>query len=532
MSRKFLALKYRNAWTAGLILLVLMAVCVRLRLLSMPLERDEGEYAYMGQLMLQGIPPYQLAFNIKMPGTYAAYAVIMALFGESPSGIHVGFLFVNLGTLALLCFLARRWLDEAGVLVCCASYVLLSLSPKVLGLEGHATNLVMICALAGLMLLLRARDNHGLGTMFLSGLLFGLSFLCKQPGLFFGLFALAVLARDGWVAGAGQWRTCARNILVFALGQVTPLALTCLILWRAGTFARFWFWTVTYAAAHTGVLSGGHVLHQLATSASEGFERWLFLIGFAGWLWLLFQKGRKRFLLSAFLFFSVLALLVGRYLARHYFVVMLPVISLLIGLAVPGWAGQFGRTRLPWLRAVPAAIFILICAGIIRWNGRFWFAEPPDVACADIYFACPFVECWQVGQFIREHSTARDRIAVIGSEPEIYFYAQRHSVSGYIYMYDLVEPQPFAHAMQQEFIHDVETAKPEYLVLVNTGTSWMTWADADPALFNWIKDYHRQSYDLIGLTEMYPSHTEYLWGKEAVAEKPKTYNAVFIWKRR
>ncbi len=92
-----------------------MAVGVRLRLLSMPLERDEGEYAYMGQLMLQGIPPYQLAFNIKMPGTYAAYAMVMALFGESASGIHLGFLFVNLGTLALLYFLARRWLDEAGV---------------------------------------------------------------------------------------------------------------------------------------------------------------------------------------------------------------------------------------------------------------------------------------------------------------------------------------------------------------------------------------------------------------------------------
>ena len=36
---------------------------VRWRLLGMPLERDEGEYAYAGQLLLQGIPPYQLAWN-------------------------------------------------------------------------------------------------------------------------------------------------------------------------------------------------------------------------------------------------------------------------------------------------------------------------------------------------------------------------------------------------------------------------------------------------------------------------------------
>ena len=86
--------------------------------------------------------------------------------------------------------------------------------------------------------------------------------------------------------------------------------------------------------------------------------------------------------------------------------------------------------------------------------------------------------------------------------------------------------------MQQEFIHDVEKGQPEFLVVVNTGTSWMTWADADPGLFNWIKSYPRTAYDIIGVIEMYPNHTEYRWGKEAVAEKPKTYNAIFVWKKR
>ena len=51
---------------------------IRWRLLDMPLERDEGEYAYAGQLMWQGIPPYQLAYNMKLPGTYAAYDAILA----------------------------------------------------------------------------------------------------------------------------------------------------------------------------------------------------------------------------------------------------------------------------------------------------------------------------------------------------------------------------------------------------------------------------------------------------------------------
>ncbi|MGC1454185.1 MAG: hypothetical protein WA946_03240, partial [Nitrospirota bacterium] len=38
--------------------ILLFVVIVRARLLDVPLERDEGEYAYMGQLLIQGIPPY------------------------------------------------------------------------------------------------------------------------------------------------------------------------------------------------------------------------------------------------------------------------------------------------------------------------------------------------------------------------------------------------------------------------------------------------------------------------------------------
>ena len=80
--------------------LIFVAV-IRYRLLDFPLERDEGEYAYMGQLLLQGIPPYKLAYNMKLPGTYGMYALIMGIFGETTRGIHIGFLFLNLSTILM-----------------------------------------------------------------------------------------------------------------------------------------------------------------------------------------------------------------------------------------------------------------------------------------------------------------------------------------------------------------------------------------------------------------------------------------------
>src|ERR1043166_3162028 len=98
-------------------LVILFTVAVRWRLRDMPLERDEGEYAYAGQLMLQGIPPYKLAYNMKLPGTYAAYALIMAAFGETIRGIHIGLILVNSVTTILVYFLGRRLFGQVCGLV-------------------------------------------------------------------------------------------------------------------------------------------------------------------------------------------------------------------------------------------------------------------------------------------------------------------------------------------------------------------------------------------------------------------------------
>src|SRR5579863_5181673 len=82
-------------WLALLLLAVIFFGAIRYRLRGMPLERDEGEYAYAGQLLLQGIPPYSLAYNMKLPGIYAAYAGILWLYGQSPTAIHLGLLLIN-----------------------------------------------------------------------------------------------------------------------------------------------------------------------------------------------------------------------------------------------------------------------------------------------------------------------------------------------------------------------------------------------------------------------------------------------------
>src|SRR5262249_21152278 len=71
-----------KAW-GGVTLVIIAAGLIRLRLLDVPLDRDEGEYAYIAHLLLAGALPYASACSMKLPGIYAVYAGLLKIFGET-----------------------------------------------------------------------------------------------------------------------------------------------------------------------------------------------------------------------------------------------------------------------------------------------------------------------------------------------------------------------------------------------------------------------------------------------------------------
>src|SRR5262249_46325156 len=121
----------------------------------------------------------------------------------------------------------------------------------------------------------------------------------------------------------------------------------------------------------------------------------------------------------------------------------------------------------------------------------------------------PFPESIRIGEYIREHSSPNDTIAVLGSEPQIYFYARRHSATGYIYAYGLMELQPYAHQMQQEMINEIETARPKFLVLIVINKSWLAFTDSDLTIFRWADSYCDANYEEVGLINITDQGADY-----------------------
>ncbi len=482
--------------------MLVLVVVVRLRLLNLPLERDEGEYGYAGQLMLQGVPPYQLAYNMKFPGTYAAYAGTMAVFGPTPAGIHFGVLWVTALTAGMLYWLGRRLRDETAGLVAASAYAVMAASPGILGLEGHAAHFSALFATAGLCCLLPVRQAAHWPRALAGGFMLGMAMLMIQHAVFFCLWGLIFVAAAGarrpGNAGAGKLPL----IAACGLGVVLPLGLTCLMLWHVGILDRFWFWTISYARQYVSIVPLADAPMKFFTGLSKavGGNVLLWMAAVIGMrlLWLDPRLRDPRFALIGFAVASLLATCPGFYFRPHYFLLTLPAVALLAGCCVSG--AELISPRITGSvtsqKAWPRTVFVLMLAASVFLNRQVWFELNPPQASRAIYGFDLFSQAEAAAALIRTNTPPDARVTVLGSEPEIYFLSHRRSATGYIYTYALMEPQPFARRMQKEMIQEIESARPECVTVVTFNDSWISLPESDHEIFDWWDSY-RTNYNLI-----------------------------------
>jgi len=514
----------------ALVAVLAFPTLVRLRLLDLPLERDEGEYAYAGQLMLHGVPPYELVYNMKFPGTYGAYAVIEGIFGQTATAIRIGLLLVTTLTSILLYFLGKRMFGTRAGLIAAGAYALFAIAPSSFGLYAHATHFVALFVVAAMLLMtaseppiLPASEDSGSSRrpggqearrLFAAGALLALAVLMKQPAFVFVIFALI------YVAVRSKSRV--RDLAMVCAGGIAVAVLTVIALAAAGVLPRFLFWTIEYARVYaTSVPFDKTVFTRLATNLGP-------IIKFAPLLWILsiiglwFVPRGQRLFAIGFLVAGFLAAVPGFYFRGHYFIVMFPALALLAGAAVQE-AGKYAGARIGF------AIAAIVITSMIGWPRLMNTTQ--EEFTHDLYFSNPFPESIEVANYLREHTQPDDRIAVLGSEPQIYFLSQRKSATGYIYAYPLMEEQPFAARMQAEMVKQIESAKPKYLVYVGVPESWMRWPKSDMTLLTWFNSGTQAGHwQLEGVADMSETQTHYVWGAAAREYRPLSDDVILVYR--
>ena len=504
---------------AALLLVIVFFAFVRMHLRNMPLERDEGEFAYVGQLMLQGIPPYKMACNMKLPGTYAAYAAIMAAFGETASGIRVGLMLVNIAATVLLFLLAKYLYGSLTGAVAGMTYSFLSCRPAVLGFYAHATHFVVLAALAGILLLLYAIDTRRTGLFLGSGLCLGLAFLMKQPGILFAVFAGLYWLWREWKRPF-PWRDAAIHGGALFAGVALPFALTCLILFRAGVFPSFWFWTWSYAREYgslTTLPEVRSVLRAYLPWVIRPFVIWeIVAVGVSAPLWSRYSRTYGGFV-TGFMLFSCLGVCPGFYFRPHYYILVMPAAALGAGIAVSSVREILLARRLGSLIVwFPVLYFTVAFVISARAEYKKYLHLDPVSLVRRVQEGQGFPEAVAVGSYIKMHSSEQDTIGLFGSEPEICFYSHRHCASNYLYVYPLMEKQKFARQMQDEMMQQVRDAQPRFLVYVDDIHSWGTKAQLDEnrAFVETAWAYAQHNYELVDQVAV-AGAPEHLWGDHA-----------------
>lgn len=524
-------------WLLALVVIavLIVSVLVRVRYLSVPFERDEGEYAYAAQLILAGLPPYAEAYNMKMPGIYYAYALVIAALGDSHTAIHFGLLVINLVT-SLGVFLLARWLaGTASGAMAAAVFAVLTLGREASGVFANAEHFVLPFVVFGLLFLVRGLELASRRRLIASGVLLGLAFLMKQHAVAYAGLAAALIVLHG--ATQRDWRGLIRNAGIVGVAAAAPLIFLIAGMYAVGMARQFFFWTFDYAAAYVNVVPPeralGYFLGELLPIAEAAWPIWL-LAALGGVLWPLEKVGvLRRALVPLGLVFGLLATVPGFYFRNHYFLLPMPMVAVAFATCLRQIGIACGRlSGTSWAKAISVAVFAVAIV-VALWGQRAYLVTMTPLQMSRVSYGLnPFPESLAVADYIDRNSTPEDRIAVIGSEPQIYFYARRRAATGYIYMYPLMEPQPYAPAMQRQMIAEVSAKAPRFIVLVGVRSSWLPHPTSDMTILQWSQQYIADHYQQVGVVDIMPYGTHFVWDAAAEGYWPQSDIWLRIYRRR
>jgi 4-amino-4-deoxy-L-arabinose transferase-like glycosyltransferase len=491
-----------------LFFIILFTIIFRMRLINVPLERDEGEYAYMGQLILNGTPPYSEAYNMKFPGIYFIYAGILWLFGETDTAIHLCLLIINVLSIILLYIFARKAYDDWVAVAAASAFALLSMSYHVQGFWANAEHFILPFVIGANILLLSGLRKNRIRNILFSGILFGCAALVKQHGAFFGFFGFIALLILLWQNKTFDKKVYWKYVLAFMGGVFLPVLLCFFYLVYAGVLEKFYLWTFIYAKEYSSIQS----IEGIKLGFIGGFQSLFYfasliwIIAGVGFITLFFSKYTKQssILVIGLLIAGVIGLSVGFYFRPHYFILVLPAAALLFGIGIRFIFRLFSSASLPIVRYFPPIFIVTIAIlGTIaaHWDVLYQFS--PARVTMTVYHQHPFPYSILIANIIKEKTSREDRIAIMGNEPQFLFYSQRRSATSFIYTYSIAEDQPLAEQFRLEMMHQVESVSPKLLIYTNIQPEWYKKSKILEELDEWFFDYAKSNYTIIARFEYF-----------------------------
>ncbi len=491
-----------SIWIPGSLLAMssLIFLIARIQLLAIPLERDEGSFAYIGHWLLRGRELYTDMLDSKLPGLYSIYALFTTLFGLTPTGVHMALLVANIGSAFCFYILTREMYNRLVASLTTSFFLFLVVSLNVAGFASHATQLLTPFVLGGILLFWKGiQSGKGL-QFFFAGLCIGVAFTIKQQAAIYGILIALI-----WWPFRLVWYKKENTRLPFmewvwlGVGGFLPLALIVGYFLSSGRFAEFYNWTVTQPFHLAGSFSEPRykILFRMLPGVVDQFEG-VWILAAAG-LGLVFVSGFKKGSVWLGFFFAILGLasvMIGMAYYMHYFVLAMPGIALLAAISL-NWIGQKTGKYGSIISVSMAAVLLMM-----SMKGRMDYYFNPDYAKIhfQMYQRNMFPEIEKIGRELARRVPEGKSIGVMGSEPEVLIAAGRESCSRHLMVYSLLSDPVLSPPLQQEYIREMQACAPDYIVWNSNSASWTKGYD-QLQFFKELMVWVEQNYKVIALAE-------------------------------
>ncbi|MCA0235163.1 MAG: glycosyltransferase family 39 protein [Bacteroidetes bacterium] len=466
------------AWTmpewaiAGILLL--LVVLLRWQYIDIPLERDESVYTYLGKAALQGGKPYHDFYEMKPPGLFYSYALLVGLFGYSGAGPHLALLFVALSNTLFTYLIARHLSGRQVAVVAAVAYIFLSLNPGASGMYLASEHVALLWGLPGLWLALQYPKRSQPFMLVLSGVLLALAVLVKQTAAAFGVAVVVY-----WLM---QWRSLRtefvwKPLLWWVAGGVLPVLGAFLIVWASGTMQEAQFWLSDYPQHYATSTNDNRAGLYFQTSwflVSKSYEGYFWVM--LGGLLVLWRSGLTtayKIFLATWLALSALTIVPGMRFYGHYYIMAFPA-GCIAGALLFDVASR-------WLQKRNEMSLLLLSLGLL-WGAHHVFVRsdlyfrPSLQAISRVYSpGNPFVEHEILSRELKKVVQPNDTVMVFGSDPQYYIYLNKMSPSRHMYMPFLSKAQfPEAFQWQQEIVNELKKLRPKYVIFNGYPYAWMT----------------------------------------------------------
>lgn len=489
-----------SARELGPVLLIAGICCLPLALylpfLTEPFMRDEGLFAAVAQLMLDGGIPYRDAFDNKPPLIFGWYALSFLLFGENVWAPRLMVALLLSATTLLVYVQGSLMFSRRAGLVAAAAFGL-SMGFAAFETNANVEYFMLLPMVAALVAFTMGERSGSVLWFAVAGFFSAFAIFTKQTAVFnlgFFVIFLSIQAakRDGWAVwrSAELWHKGGALIggcFVATVAVAAPFV-------ASGTFPEMFEAVVIY--------SGGYVADvSLLTKLWIMVRSPLYVLAVTGPLAAVSALGVSHLMRSrepgallacGWLLSSVLAIAVAGRFYQHYYVMLLPGAALL----VPAGIDWF-RSNWNWKPARVIAMAVLpVLAGVsLVINGQIYAQPSPEERHVQKFSNHPMreweVESVKLAAWLREHTSQDDLIYNLGFQSEVYFYADRKPGSRFLF------DNPFAisNKFEEEAIRELAANRPVYIFdsAVHEPDDWLAnyYSEA-------VKRFIEANYDYVG----------------------------------